>query len=179
MNVERLRETRVIILKRRAMHAKAAKLSASLEGVSFQGLTIRCNESHKGGRRPKLAEAAIVEGHLLFTSKIDWMPSDELTLRPWHRESLEGYALDGVTLDAVMTDDDFLSAMIDQNDEWEAGVLPKGDRWLQKAPSFTVLTAVPLSEIGAPPAVGLWVRCRDHAAEPERCNPLRLVESTR
>lgn len=181
MKNEMLQEARRAIQKRRAMYGKAAELSKLLGGATFQGVTItvRCDQTHQRGRRPKLAEAAIVDGHLLFVSKIDWMPSDELTLRPWQRDSLEGPAMSDEVLATAMVDDEFLKDMIDRHDQWAAGIPATGERWLQRVPRFVLTTALPLSEINQPPATGLWVRCPDHASEPENCDPLSLVEATR
>jgi hypothetical protein len=119
----------------------------------------RCTQPH-GGRasRRQLGEALpLVGGGALFRSRIRWMPSDDLNLRPWVRDHLLGAGL----TPEVLTDATLVSGYLDHLDQWTAGVLPHGERWLRKGPDSVIATVV---LPGDPPdgVIGCWLRCDGH-----------------
>jgi hypothetical protein len=70
----------------------------------------------------------------IFASRIAWVASDQLKLRPWEREQYLGTALDDVTFDRIMSDDKALSDWLVYLDEWEQGKDANGERWLVDMP---------------------------------------------
>lgn len=103
---------------------------------------------------PKLAETYEVDGRsVLAVTKIAWLPSDLLNLRPWSREHLLGAGL------SSNMDDRMLSRWLDQLDEWEAGRPPDGRRWLQKQEATVIATLIGTE---SEPAITAWCRCKVH-----------------
>lgn len=158
---------RADIIARRQAREQAAR---ELDALPEQGQMVvwRCTLAHRRGQ-PKVAEAYRLDPHrVLVVSRIDWLPSDQLTLRPWEREHLLGA---GFT-EAVMerTDDPMLSDYLDRLDEWAAGLPVTGPRWLRGMNPRTVLTVV---EADREPVITPWVRCKQHPESPE---PLRRAD---
>lgn len=122
----------------------------------------RCTEKHRGGR-PKLAEAyMLTPTSVLVVSQIAWLPSDQLTLRPWDREHHLGAGLEAGSLARILVDDKMLSDWLDRLDEWQAGLPSTGPRWLRGANPVQIVTQVCVHE---DPPVTPWVRCKDHPRE--------------
>lgn len=117
--------------------------------------TFYCEEPHPGGRTRKLGEAALLGPEILFVSRIQWLPSDLLNLRPWEREQLLGSGWN----DGLDSNDRRLSDWLDRLDEWEKGVTPTGPRALMgKGPHGIAVVLTP----GMEPVLTPWVRCPDH-----------------
>jgi hypothetical protein len=146
--------------RRRAVAAAVELLDSQVGRAATKRVVVRCDQPHKGSR-PKLAEAVVVQHQLLFVSRINWMPSDQLTLRPWARDHLEGAGMSDGAFELAMTDDRFLRRLLADNDAWQAGVKPSGERWLVKADPHWIQAAVPLDP-GAGTSLGLWTRCSRH-----------------
>ena len=131
-------------------------------------ITRRCQLPHKRGR-PKLAQVFAGNFGVLFVSRIEWLPSDQLNLRPWQlREDL----IDCADLPDSVADDRRRTLL--QFDHVESD----GPRWLQHTAPFWVHDDL---AIQAPSEIRpqLWVRCQDH---PEAAAPLdgrRLLREAR
>lgn len=121
-------------------------------------VTVWCSHDHGKGRSRKLAEAAYLDPEFLVVSRIEWLPSDQLNLRPWERESLLGAGWNPHN----DTDDDLLSRWLDHLDEWEQGQPARGERWLKDQPPHMISTIL---TPGREPAYSPWVRCPDHPRE--------------
>lgn len=139
-------------------------------GAARRSIEVRCG-SHTGGKAPKLAEAAIVEGHLLFTSRLHDVGGDRHRLPPWTIEHLLGAGMPEDTLvamgdDALLTYAASLTQPRDGDQNWW-GISRQHPSWLQYA--------VPLGR-PAPP-VGLWVRCGDHPGEARRVEPQEFLSA--
>lgn len=172
-------------ITRRRKHATEVELClAALKALhdskasgSYNALVIRCDQQHQRHGRPKLAEAYRTELGVLFVSKIRWLPGDQLTLRPWLRQHLEGAGMDDATYQLAMVDDDLLRRSTEHNDAWARGLSSTGPRWLHKAPPTTILAMVrPDPRVQE---LDLWVRCVDHPAQAEALDPIGIIAATR
>lgn len=137
------------------------------------GATVYCGEPHRGGRTKKLAEAYWLNPELLFVSHIDWLPSDELNLRPWTREQLLGSGWNS----HLDHDDVMLSEWLDHLDSWSGGVAASGERWL-KRPEGPHRIAVVLKP-GSDPVYSTWVRCPDHPGDARIVGVTELMATIR
>lgn len=170
---ERRHRVSVVAAFRDELHMKAQD---GLNG-GWATTVYRCDEPHVGNRRPKIAEVINSGTGLLFISKIPWMASDQLTLRPWMREHLLGAGLDETSLQLCLSDDGYLADWLDHLDEWEAGQPRRGERWLVKAPPTFVVERV---EVGPPlGSLGLWLRCPRHPDAYEQLDPIQVIADTR
>lgn len=118
-------------------------------GDQVRRADIRCDCGKQLARVYATAEGA------LFTSKIEWLASDQLTLTPWARDAhlaATDPALPG----------DALSEWLEQLDGWSDGLPATGPRWLNSATDVYVrdVLTLPTGPSGWMP--GLWVRCRRH-----------------
>lgn len=169
-------DLRGLIRRRIEACAKYEALAASLTPEQ-RIVSLYCQHPHRGsGRGPKLAEAAIVDGHLMFVSRIDWLPSDELNLRPWTREYLEGQGLVDPAMNGLLADDEKLLAWSRANEEWSQGRESGGDRWIARTGPTVICVAV---RLGEQTPLGLWVRCARHPESAEALDPVELVAATR
>ncbi len=126
---------------------------------------------------PKLAEVKVTIHGIFFTSRIAWLPSDELTLPPWSREHLLGPGLDDTSYQMCMEDDDYLRDVMHQHDGWSQGVEASGERWLRSTgPSFIVELVEFPEPMGAR---GLWVRCKVHPRHAKQLASKDLIAATR
>lgn len=143
----------------RAEAQRQALNEAVQAGATIQRAVWRCSEPHRGGAIPRLAEAYRVGDEILVITKIAWLPSDVLNLRPWGREHLLGA---GAPNESGLADDDRpLSRWLDNLDLWGQGVEPTGPRWLVRQDPTVILT---LTTPEREPVVTAWTRCKDHPA---------------
>lgn len=132
-----------------------------------------CQENHRGGSRRRLAQALhLGRGQVLFVSRIEWLPSDLLNLRPWEREAYIGPRWNPHFDD----DDDLLSRWLDQLDAWEQGVPATGPRWLGGSPPHTIRVLI---SPGSDPVYTPWVRCLDHPDNAEIVSLSTLLNALR
>lgn len=156
-SVEELAEVRALAHRRLDHRAEVARARDLITPGTLK-ISVWCSQQHGRGRSKKLAEAAFLDPEFLFVSRIDWLPSDQLNLRPWEREALLGSGWNH----QLDEDDALLSQWLDHLDEWGAGLPARGARWLQKAPPRGIeVVLVP----GVEPAYSPWVRCPDHPHE--------------
>ncbi len=184
MSLGRLENVRDLMKRRRRDADRARRAHEVLKahllnerGNTFRKLTARCDLPHKRGGWPKLAEISETAAGFLLISRIAWLPSDQLKLRPWLREHLEGAGLDQVTYDLAMTDDVFLSDMLRRHDAWADALESTGHRWLRSTPPHEIVALVEPDR--ARQAIGLWVRCKDHPGCPESLSGKDLFEAAR
>lgn len=154
-----LRDTRDLIAARQRLAAEAERVQTQLllevdEGREVRRGIWRCDQAHARRGAPKLAETyAVNERTVLVVTKIAWLPSDQLNLRPWAREHLLGAG------SSSMDDDRTLSRWLDQLDAWEAGRPSDGPRWLQRQDPTVIVTLI---GVNAEPTITAWCRCKDH-----------------
>jgi len=164
--------------RRRARRAQREFLKRTQVHTPLAAVVARCDQPHSGGRVPKLAEAIQVpEVGFLFVSRISWIPSDELTLRPWMREHLEGAGMDSASFDRCLNDDVFLSDMLHRHDAWAGGLVRTGERWLARGEQHEIVALIE----GDPDAqaLGLWTRCKAHPKHAENIPAAQFFHATR
>lgn len=166
-----LREVRRLAQLRLA-HPRAVQSTRDRIDPETTVVTVWCSEQHGRGRSRKLAEAAYLPPGFLVVSRIEWLASDQLNLRPWMREALLGSAWN-LRHD---TDDELLSHWLDHLDEWEQGLPATGDRWLKDAPTHVIATVL---TPGRPAVYSPWVRCPDHPQEAHLLTIADLMEAIR
>lgn len=165
-----LAQVRLEILARREASEDARRARNHQPAKGDAVVVWRCDREHRGGR-PKVAEAwRLPDGRILVVTRIPWIASDQLTLRPWLREHLLGAGINEPTLAGILADDRLLSRWLDDLDEWAAGKPASGPRWLKGSPPTWVATVI---SPDADPAITPWVRCKDH---PEHAEPLRRAD---
>lgn len=164
---EELAAVRATVAARRQAHERAVR---ELDALPEQGQMVvwRCTQRHRRGQ-PKVAQAWRVDARsVLIASRIEWLPSDQLTLRPWEREHLLGRGFTDTAMER--TDDRMLASYLDRLDEWAAGLPVTGPRWLRGMNPRTVLTVV---EADREPVITPWLRCKDH---PDQAEALRRAD---
>lgn len=162
-----------------AVEANFARARAIMEASNASNpkasVTQWCNEKgHRAGQRQKLAEIHALPFGMLFVSRISWMVSDQLNLRPWaYRQRL-------IDLEPLCGSDDMLMKEVADLDQKAAGVLPGPlrPRWLVDVPPSFIHDDL---MIVAPDVIrpALWVRCPDHPADAHALDRSRLVAQTR
>jgi hypothetical protein len=139
------------------------------DGDDLTVVEVRCDK----GDRSMLAKAYALPEGLLFTARIEWLPSDQLTLRPWQR--------DAFLCDPALGqwDDRMLSDWLDYLAAWTAGLDHPRSYWLKGGGTFTVRDVLtePAGESGWLPE--LWTRCRRHPQHAEVVDRTRLLAATR
>ena len=161
---------RALISARRERVKMALAVQAEFKEVAETGARLpwaiwRCDLPHSGGS-PKLAEAILVGRRALFASRIAWLPSDMLTLRPWQRDRLLGATRDA-SGSGISADDAVLQRFVDDLNDWMVGREPTGERWLVRAPAFEVFTVLMPDDEGVGP-IGTWVRCKNHPQDQQQ-----------
>lgn len=172
-------ELRGLIGRRRAFMRKSAEFWQWLEdsqagtAPGVRRAVYRCDR-HKGGKSPKLAETALVHGHLVFKSRIDTTARDRVEPPPWQVEHLLGGAVCDMEWQRFQSDDGDLLRYA------ESVKHPKGDmRWLVPSREFPTWLqyAIPLTDPASP--VGMWIRCKDHPDDAEQLAVERLFSDLR
>lgn len=155
--------------------AEIAALQDSLRARPPARLAVwRCDETHSRSARRKLAEAAAIDGGVLFVSRINWLLSDHLTLRPWAREAL---LLSMADAPSSLEDDDRLEDYLRHLDDWGAGHVPQGESWLRGAPACLIIEFYGPDEL--PGERAAWIRCPDHPEGATRLTRAELFRATR
>lgn len=155
-----LRETRDLIAARQRLAVEVDRVQSQLlldvdQGRELRRGIWRCDQPHTRRGAPKLGETIEVDGAVvLAVTKIAWLPSDQLNLRPWSREHLLG-----VEGSALKMGDQELSRWLDYLDEWEAGRQASGPRPVRAQDTSVIATLVGMD---AEPVIGAWWRCKDH-----------------
>lgn len=133
---------------------RRAKVNAERQ-PGGRGAVIRCTDPHRRANRPKVAEMSLVDGGVLFVSRIKWEAGDMTALPGWRREELLG----GVA-DLVLNDDRQLQRWLDDLADWTQGREPSGPRWMAGQRPFEVFEwYAPEAEPGE---LTPWVRCPEH-----------------
>lgn len=169
-----LRAVRAELAERRA---RAAMVDERFEtafarlndGDPINVVDIRCDK----GDRTLLARVYVLPEGALFTSRIAWLPSDQLTLRPWERELQLAWP------SLADPDDDALDDFLTRLDKQTAGLPAKGGRWLVDGGGRVVgdVLTEPAGPSGWLP--GLWTRCRRHPEAAESHDRTALLAATR
>ncbi len=144
-----------LLARQRRAAVVAARFDAAA-GVPARTVALRCEQPHTGGRRPVLAQLYVTEQGVLFSSRILWLPSDQLNRRPWDAESLL------LSLDVARWPDDDELARVVESLTGPIFEPPEGQgpRWLiSMAPTF--IREV-LDLVGTDDVRGLWTRCQYH-----------------
>jgi hypothetical protein len=170
---ERIRQRRELFLEGQ-LRQQALRDQASTATVTpYRRAVIRCDQPHRKKGWPKLAQAVDTGRGWFFVSRIQWLPGDELNLRPWERQYLEGPGMDEPTFELAMSDDAFLGDLLLHHDQWAEGIQEPGERWLRKAPDkWLVLPVIPDLSLDI---FGLWVRCKDHPEHAEAIEPSQIL----
>ncbi len=116
-----------------------------------------------------LAKVYVHESRMLFSSRIRWLPSDQLNLRPWHRREL--------LADAGWMAEDVLTDWIQRLDEHGRGLSAEGGRWLTKTPDIYIRELLTSSGDAGRPE--LWIRCADHPHSAELHDRIQLIGKVR
>jgi hypothetical protein len=145
-----------LLARQRRAAVVAARFQASwAAGTYAWAIELRCGRPHPGGR-PVLADLYATEQGMLFSSRIEWLPSDQLNRRPWEAESLL------LSLDvAHYPDDEELAHAVESltGPIFEPPGGP-GRRWLMSMRPTYIREVLDLA--GADDTRALWTRCRDH-----------------
>jgi len=136
--VEGVTRERLLARQRRAA-VIAARLNAA--GTPAETVALRCEQPHTG-RRPVLAKLFATEQGMLFSSRIAWLPSDQLNRRPWDAESLL------LSLDVTHWPDDEELACVVKSLTGPIFVPPEGPgpRWLLSVPPTFIREVLDLAE---------------------------------
>lgn len=147
-----------------------------VKGEKWPAAVYRCLERHGKGQRPKLAEALRTPLGIFYVARIDWLPSDQLNLRPWERDGRLA-SQDDMSYQLAVTDDDYLMNWIEQLDEETRGLQADGPRWLLSAGPVMIVERVEVP----PPlgARGLWLRCKDHPDTARALDPVDVMTALR
>jgi hypothetical protein len=129
-------------------------------------ITIRCDHC------PSLLAKVYVEA-AIFVSRIEWLPSDELTLHPWARDSYLAEERLQHLSDAALADH------LEMLDRWSRGLPANGSRWLSRTGPWEVRDV--LTEPSGPSSwlPDLWTRCRRHPGQAAVADRQELLAATR
>lgn len=179
-----LEDTRRLIASRRARQAEVRRRHEAFDSRLRQGryselfeLEERCLLGGHDRGRPKIYRVALTDFGLLYQAEIPWVPSDQLTLRPWLRQDLLGTAIGEAHYASLMSDDEALSDWLDHLDGWAEGHESTGPRWLAKGGPHVVLEVLDLTD-HQEGALELWARCPKHP-DGERVPWDRLLQDAR
>lgn len=163
------------IVARQERAALSSTITAADVIPGVRACVWRCAEQHARKGNPKLGQAVRVSnGGTLFLSRIPWLPSDELTLRPWERDFYTG---EGV-LPEWLGDEALLTDWLRSVDQWSSGSPSLSERWMRKRKAWAIRTVVMPSD---PPSgvVGCWLRCPEHPASPRLLTTSEVFAATR
>jgi hypothetical protein len=169
--VEGVTRERLLASQRRAA-VVAARFNAVAVGTQVQVMALRCEQPHTGGR-PVLAKLYVTEQGILFSSRIQWLPSDQLNRRPWDAESLL------LSLGVTRWPDDEELARVVESLTGPIFVPPQGPgpRWLVSMEPTFIREVLDLAETDH--ARALWTRCRDHPNAAREWNRRELADTLR
>lgn len=162
-------------IERRADHHDCVQAALSSFQVEFAAdsrphAVIRCQEGHQR-KLPMLAQLWRRGPEVLFISRIECLPSDQLNLRPWE---LDQYLRDRSQLS---WSDEQLLGWRDRLAELRTGQPALGERWLLGRPPVRVVELV--TPDPAPGAGGMWTRCAYHPAAARQWDAADLLPLVR
>ena len=158
--------------QRRAALVTARINAAVAAGTPAGTVALRCEQPHTG-KRPVLAKLVATEQGILFSSRILWLPSDQLNRRPWDAESLL------LSLDVTHWPDDEELTCATESLTGPIFVPPEGPgpRWLRSMGPTFIYEVLDLAETDH--ARALWTRCRDHPNAAREWNRRELADKLR
>ena len=163
------RQQRAAAVDAASRAADQAWSGRAARGATQRELHLRCEH----GDRTLLAKVFDAPEGVLFSSRIPWRPSDQLTLPAWEREHF--LAQPGL----ADWPDDQLESWLDELEALERGKPADGPRWLLRAGRREVHDVLDLPPGPSGWLPGLWVRCERHPKSAQAYDRRALVTAAR